>query len=257
MPRVVGKATRVVETDSLQLDELVGVGSKAPLSVAQIHVSAAFSEPFKTAQYDEWLCVKNGSLEIECEGSTTTVSTGETVHIVKGERFRVFFSCGGVDYLAICLPAFQPGLCAMEDGTTPVTEGESEDIIYHMCQVSLWNESLEKGIAYYPPTFEADGYFTHATKQPSLLLSTANHFYTQTKGDWICLKMSVQALKDCGIITKFEAAMAVGSTAAKEGATLFPHVYGGIPYSVVRQIYPMTRDPDSGAFLVIQGLVGE
>merc|ERR1712122_408840 len=66
------------------------------------------------------------------------------------------------------------------------------------------------GEAYYPPTFEVDGNYTHATAVAERLITTANHFYQESVGDWICLRMSRAALKKCGIITKDEPAMPVG-----------------------------------------------
>ena len=37
--------------------------------------------------------------------------------------------------------------------------------VFHLVQVSLWEESIEKGMVYYPPTYEQDG-FTHGTSNP-------------------------------------------------------------------------------------------
>ena len=47
--------------------------------------------------------------------------------------------------------------------------------VFHLVQVSLWEESLESGSIYYPPTYEQDG-FTHGTSNPNKLLNVANHF---------------------------------------------------------------------------------
>ena len=38
--------------------------------------------------------------------------------------------------------------------------------VFHLVQVSLWEESLESGSIYYPPTYEQDG-FTHGTSNPT------------------------------------------------------------------------------------------
>merc|ERR1712232_965723 len=78
------------------------------------------------------------------------------------------------------------------------------DILYHMCQKSLWEEAANAGTAYFPPTFDEDGGFTHATAVPKRLIDTANHFYTDTKGDWICLQLSRSGLEKLGIKTKDE-----------------------------------------------------
>ncbi len=52
---------------------------------------------------------------------------------------------------------------------------------------------------YFPATFEADGCFTHATHVTSRLLETANHFYQDVPGPWVCLQISRAALRKAGI----------------------------------------------------------
>jgi hypothetical protein len=49
-----------------------------------------------------------------------------------------------------------------------------------------------------------DGYYTHATAVPSRLITTANNFYQEDAGEWICLIFSRAALKKCGIHVKDE-----------------------------------------------------
>jgi hypothetical protein len=68
---------------------------------------------------------------------------------------------------------------------------------------------------------------THATAMPERLISTANHFYTETVGDWICLELNRGGLEKLGIVTIFEEAMPVGETAAdaKWQDFVFPHIY--------------------------------
>jgi len=136
------------------------------------------------------------------------------------------------------------------------------DVIFHMCQKKLWEEAVESGNAYFPPTFEADGGFTHATSVPKRLIDTANHFYTDTIGDWICLQLSRSALLKIGIMTKDEEALPVGEKSASnewtENQLVFPHIYGGIPtmkgLNVLTKIYDMVRT-ENGKFLSITGLV--
>ena len=56
-----------------------------------------------------------------------------------------------------------------------------------MCVKADWEAAKAKSEAYYPPTFEADGNYTHATAVAERLIQTANHFYQESVGDWICL----------------------------------------------------------------------
>jgi len=276
----------VVEFEGLKIDELAGnVATKDDtISIARVTVDRPTSEPWLTLHYDEWICVLKGTMEFhyfeandtaQSDQKVLTATEGETVLIAKGERFRPVFPKGDCEYVPVCLPAFKPERCIREEGTeaslvsknleklhsgiASKENAEISEIIYHMCEKSLWDASVAAKKAYYPPTFEQDGYFIHATAVPSRLLLAANMFYKESKGDWICLELSYSVLKDkCGIITKFEEAKPVGNTApdADMGNWIYPHIFGGIPThieGVVTNIFPMKRD-EKGAFLSIEGL---
>ena len=61
----------------------------------------------------------------------------------------------------------------------------------------------------------------------------------------------------CGIITIFESAKAVGNVDILDKSKVFPHVFGGLPLhieGVVKKVYKMIRDEDDGSFLSIEGL---
>ena len=64
-----------------------------------------------------------------------------------------------------------------------------EEVLFHMAQRELYESVGASGEAYSPPTFEADGISAHVTSVLTRLITTANHFYTGTKGDWICLNL--------------------------------------------------------------------
>ena len=288
MPKLIGKSQTVVDHDGLTIDELAGnvATSDDTISIAYVHVSKPTAEPWLTLDYDEWICVKEGMLELHYEASGTeeaamlTVHAGETVFVAKGERFRPIFPKGNTSYIPVCLPAFRPDRClreeegeasdvtkklrelhGMEDGDVVEKEVPRDDILYHMCQEKLWKDAVASGEAYFPPTFEQDGFFTHATAVPARLITTANHFYTKTEGDWICLEMSRSALKKLGIITKDEGALPVGEQATSDdwekSNWICPHIYGGLPtlpsLGVVTKTYKMIRDAD-GNFLSIEKL---
>jgi uncharacterized protein (DUF952 family) len=229
-----------------------------------------------------------------------SATAGETVFIGRGERFRPVFPVGGTEYVPVCIPAFRPERCLREEvGGTNTSQiavklkelheatgddkggaaaslscgdagggggdddGGHPDTLYHMCDKALWEAAVAAGRAYFPPTFAADGGFTHATAVPGRLLDTANHFYTSSKGDWICLQLSARALRDrCGIVTKFEGPLPVGDASVSDDWTqsqwVCPHIYGGIPVSVdgiVTATYPIWRDDADGRFLSIVGLL--
>jgi uncharacterized protein (DUF952 family)/mannose-6-phosphate isomerase-like protein (cupin superfamily) len=313
MPKIIGKAERVVDIAGiLSIDEYVGnIGShQDDLSIARVQISQPTLEPWLTLDYDEWMVVLKGFLEIHYYPTADndnkhvlTVREGETVFIPKGERFQPVFPQAGAEYIPVCIPAFRPDRCLREgeeekDGVaenltrlhleaaaaatvntptkedepttssvaTKITVADTTKVVYHMCQKVLWDKAVESAQAYFPPTFQQDGFFTHATAVPTRLLETANHFYTATEGSWICLELSVVRLQQvAGIMTLFEEPKPVGDqTVSPEwhtNAWACPHIYGGIPtmsvgsdHDIVTKIFDMKRDAESGTFLSIVGL---
>jgi uncharacterized protein (DUF952 family)/mannose-6-phosphate isomerase-like protein (cupin superfamily) len=273
MPKIIGSAKRVVEVEGvLAIDEYVGnVGSQTDdISIAVVKISQPTSEPWLTLDYDEWMVVVKGYLEIHYNTNgdknnnkveVMTVNEGETVFIPKGERFKPVFPQAGAEYVPVCIPAFRPDRCLREeeggvntsdvaenlaklhseaassDAAAPTTKvvSASTTTVYHMCQQTLWDEAVASGKAYFPPTFADDGFFTHATAVPARLMETANHFYTATEGSWICLQLSTEKLQEAGIMTLFEEPKPVGDQAVSESwqseQWACPHIFGGIPVS--------------------------
>jgi uncharacterized protein (DUF952 family) len=304
MPKIIGKGTIVVEHDGLTINELVGnVGTRDSsncddISVAHVTVVEPTAEPWLTLDYDEWICLLKGTIEMKyCSDSgeeiSLTIQTGETCFISKGERFRPVFPYGAAEYIAICSPAFSPARCQREEDaeTSQVTARlrelhnagsstknvngttnnhvdatsfnmptELSDIIYHMCEKKVWDDAVQAKRSYFPPTFEVDGGFTHATAVPERLIDTANHFYTQVAGDWICLQLSIKALHNMvGIVTRYENPKPVGmtSTDSQWSNWACPHIFGGIPTQVdgiVQKTFPIERDASTGNFVRITGL---
>lgn len=130
--------------------------------------------------------------------------------------------------------------------------------VYHLVQKDLWNKALEENTAYYPPTYSQDK-FTHATANPDFLLTIGNHFYPDVKGDWFCLRMSVDSLSAMGVRTIFEGTAPVGDKQADFEGTdseLFPHILGGIHPSAVLQAHDVVRDSE-GRFLSVSDVVAD
>mmetsp|Transcript_115748 Transcript_115748/g.368063 ORF Transcript_115748/g.368063 Transcript_115748/m.368063 type:complete len:415 (+) Transcript_115748:58-1302(+) len=270
MVSIVGGAVRVVETGDSTIDELAGnVATKNDrISIALVKISAPTSEPWLTLHYDEWMCVLKGRMVLMlADGAESLeVGAGQTVFIESGTRFRPTFPEGGTEYVPVCLPAFRPDRCIREDERDSAVsvelkklhsgseasqakkakvseEEECPEVLYHVCQKTLWEQAKAAKTAYFPPTFDADG-FTHATAVPSRLLDTANHFYQDVPGDWICLRFRRSALRRLGLVTKDERAMPVGAkdTDGAWAEWVCPHVFGGIPIEVVDLEYLMFRD---------------
>lgn len=297
MPRIIGTSQTVVEIDGLRIDELAGnvATSEDTISIAYVTITEPTSEPWLTLDYDEWICVRTGKmvLQFEKEGeadmSTMDVNAGETCFIAKGERFRPVFPIAPTEYIPVCTPAFRPDRCHREEGDVAsdvtnkllllhgmdgdvnaasvkietVEDNDDDDVLYHMCLKDRWEEAVKSQAAYYPPTFEQDGYFTHATSVPQRLIDTANHFYQSStlEMDWICVQLSRLALTKVGISTRDEEGMPVGDTPVADMIVKndwkCPHIYGGIPtlesLGIVTQTFPMTRS-EQGEFLNVTGL---
>lgn len=297
MPKLIGSSKTVVEIDGLKIDELAGnvATSEDTLSVAFVTVSKPTAEPWLTLKYDEWICVRKGKVVLHFrnengDDSNLEANAGETVFIAKGERFRPVFPIAPTEYVPVCMPAFRPDRCHREEGkeasdvtakllkmhgmdnkisvmeATGIENGidsknRDEDILYHMCEKIRWDDAVQSQKAYYPPTFEKDGFFTHATAVPKRLIHTANHFYQKSVAEWICLQLSRSALKNVGIITKDEGGLPVGDTPVSdsiiENKWICPHIYGGIPtiqiLGILTKTFPMHRS-NSGEFLSIVGL---
>mmetsp|Transcript_4669 Transcript_4669/g.10522 ORF Transcript_4669/g.10522 Transcript_4669/m.10522 type:complete len:278 (+) Transcript_4669:92-925(+) len=275
MPKIVGKTNRVVTVSGLfSIDELIGnvATNQDHLSVAHVVNEQPREEPWLNPKYDEWYCVLKGKVEFhystkgqqagkgnEDDLQVLTVQSGETAFIGSGERVRPVFPVGDTEVIAVCSPAFSPDRCIREeegDNTAPPPVSSDDDIIYHMCEETRWMEAFKAARAYYPPTFEKDGGFAHATKKASLLLNVANHYYQSSKDDWICVALSKSALEDIGIVTRFEEAKPVGETGVMDTTLSMPHIFGGIPArlpGIVKRVYPIKRD-ETGKFLSIEGL---
>lgn len=134
------------------------------------------------------------------------------------------------------------------------------NVVYHMCPKSAWETSCVLGRDYYPPTYDKDG-FIHATQDPEILITIANHFYKDAPIEeaWIILVIDSNKLTSRLV---YEPAAPVGdkssfqsdnvpSTAQednKDSDVLFPHIYGTIQKDSVVDILPMMRD-SRGAFV--------
>jgi len=124
-----------------------------------------------------------------------------------------------------------------------------------MCPKSAWDTCRDGVREYYPSTYEKDG-FIHATKEPNMLVTIANHFYRDSPIDeeWVILVIDSDKLSSKVI---YEPAAPVGDKSSfhkdindedEQEEIMFPHIYGTIQEDAVVDIITMARD-DSGTFL--------
>lgn len=128
--------------------------------------------------------------------------------------------------------------------------------LYHLVQAERWRAAKAASDTYYPPTFDEDGGFTHATANAEKLLTVANHFYTDVPGEWLCLQMTQADLEAAGARVVWEGTAPVGDKPANFDGNddeLFPHIYAGLTPTMVLAELPVQRT-EAGEFLSIEGL---
>ncbi|MCC6349395.1 MAG: cupin [Candidatus Eisenbacteria bacterium] len=120
MPVHIAAPTRVTAAGSKPkwIDEYVGRANngESRVSIAHMRSPAGWREPAQAPEFDEYTVVLRGCLRVEHDGGALDVRAGEAVLTRAGERVR-YSSPGedGAEYVAVCLPAFSPGLVHRED----------------------------------------------------------------------------------------------------------------------------------------------
>jgi hypothetical protein len=112
VPQLIAEPTRVPVPGGKVIDEYVGrlSSATAAVSVARMQAPAGWDEPAQTPEFDEVTLVLAGSVLVEHDGGTLEVPAGQAVLTRAGERVRYRVGDDGAEYVAICLPAFDPDL---------------------------------------------------------------------------------------------------------------------------------------------------
>jgi uncharacterized protein (DUF952 family) len=267
------EAREVVRSDQLSISEVFGrvASREEALSACIATVRGPAQDAWQTAQFDSRVLVLAGRAELHfADGRPPLVATaGGGVLVPRGLKARWVWPAD-CTYVPICTPAYDPEAALREDagGAPPAKDPAAflrlrvlhEELrrpwIYHCAPRALWEVALASGApAYYPPTYEQDG-FVHATSDAGQLLSVLNHFYKAEPGEWVCVRMSRASLAAHGVDVVFEAAAPVGDTPVSAASdVLFPHVLGGIPLarpSAALEVTPIVRARD-GTFLAVAG----
>ena len=115
MPTLIASPTRITAAGNKPklIDEYVGrVNSRTEgASVAHMRSPGGWVEPGQTPEFDEFTVVLRGMLRVKHKGGTLDVHAGQAVITSKGEwvQYSSPFA-GGAEYIAVCLPAFAPGI---------------------------------------------------------------------------------------------------------------------------------------------------
>eukprot|EP00884_Botryococcus_braunii_P019862 jgi/Botrbrau1/655/Bobra.0161s0043.1 len=123
-------------------------------------------------------------------------------------------------------------------------------MLYHLVEKVIWEATLEFKEPYFSISWERDG-FIHLTEDPALLLTVANSFFINSKGDWLCLELDPTKLT---AEVKYEPAKPDRrNTPIWEEELLFPHLYGELNVDAVVRQLRVHRSP-CGRFIAIDGL---
>jgi len=111
MPQLVSSPTRIPVPGNKLIEEYIGrvnSGDDA-VSIAHMHSPSGWSEPGQQPDFDEFTLVLRGWLRVESREGTLDVRAGQAIIARRGEWVR-YSSPGpeGAEYVAICLPAFEP-----------------------------------------------------------------------------------------------------------------------------------------------------
>ncbi|GIU89006.1 MAG: hypothetical protein KatS3mg010_0105 [Acidimicrobiia bacterium] len=93
------------------IEEVVGrvnTGTEQ-LSVAHMRSPAGWEEPGQTPEFDEYTYVIAGTLRVKHRGGEFDVHAGQAVIAHAGEWVQ-YSTPDGAEYVAVCLPAFAPGI---------------------------------------------------------------------------------------------------------------------------------------------------
>ncbi len=93
------------------IEEYVGhVNSQTEqVSIARMRSPQGWQEPGQTPEFDEYTLVIAGTLRVETRDATFDVAAGQAIHTPKNEWVRYGSPHeGGADYVAVCVPAFDP-----------------------------------------------------------------------------------------------------------------------------------------------------
>ena len=117
MPQLIETPTRIPVPGGKVIDEYVGrvTSQTSAVSVARMQAPAGWEEPAQTPEFDEVTLVLAGSVFVEHAGGNLEVPAGQAVLTRAGERVRYRVGDAGAEYVAVCLPAFDPDLAHRDD----------------------------------------------------------------------------------------------------------------------------------------------
>ncbi|MDP2654596.1 MAG: cupin domain-containing protein [Candidatus Omnitrophota bacterium] len=115
MPQLIRKPTKIRAAGSKPkiIQEFIGrVNSRtAEVSIAHMKSPSGWVEPGQTPEFDEYTLVLKGKLRVASRKNKMDVKAGQAVIVPSGEWVQYSTPAkGGAEYIAVCLPAFAPGI---------------------------------------------------------------------------------------------------------------------------------------------------
>ena len=103
----------IIQTVGTPVEEIIGrLNSKtAEISIAKMHSRKGWSQPGQIREFNEYILVLKGALQVKTRSKELVVRAGQAVIVTAGEW--VAYSApeaGGARYLAVCAPAYSPKL---------------------------------------------------------------------------------------------------------------------------------------------------
>jgi quercetin dioxygenase-like cupin family protein len=122
MPTIINTPTCVQAAGAppKTIEEFIGRvnSSTSTVSVARMTSPPGWSEPGQTPEFDEYSLVLRGQLRLETREGRWDVIAGQAVIAHRGEWVRYSTpGAEGAEYIAVCVPAFAPGLVHRDPGT--------------------------------------------------------------------------------------------------------------------------------------------
>ena len=121
MPQLIAAPTRIPVPGGNVIYEYVGAvitpssTLAGSVSVAHMNAPGDWSEPFQTPEFGEITVVLRGTVLVDHDGGRLEVGEGQGVLTAPGERVRYSTGAEGAEYIAVCLPAFDPEAAHRDD----------------------------------------------------------------------------------------------------------------------------------------------
>jgi quercetin dioxygenase-like cupin family protein len=118
MPTLLTAPVSIPVPDGKRIDEHVGrlATGDGAVSVAHMVAPAGWSEPAQRPSFREITLVLDGVPLVDTDDGVVAVAAGQAIVAEPGERVRYRTGADqGAQYVAVCLPAFDPVAAGRED----------------------------------------------------------------------------------------------------------------------------------------------